>query len=149
VSIDIFHLLSETAEREKRQRREKMLTPIGVKEFFIDGSISINMRTCRGVDCKLCIKVCPTNALFWRAGEVGIIEDLCIYCGACVLSCIVDYCIRVVRKRADGKVESFSTPRDFIILQNCINAKKRFKRVEDLFPTPKDYLSRYKPAMAP
>jgi len=126
-----------------------MLTPIGVKEFFIDGSISINMRTCRGVDCKLCIKVCPTNALFWRAGEVGIIEDLCIYCGACVLSCIVDDCIRVVRKRANGEVESFSTPRDFIMLQNCINAKKRFKRVEDLFPKPKDYLSRYKPAMVP
>ncbi len=126
-----------------------MLTPMGIKEFFADGNISINMRICRGVDCKLCIKVCPTNALFWKVGEVGVIEDLCIYCGACVLSCIVDDCIRVIRKRADGEVESFSTPRDFIMLQHGINAKKRFKRVRDLFPTPEDYLSRYRPAMAP
>jgi Na+-translocating ferredoxin:NAD+ oxidoreductase RNF subunit RnfB len=47
---------------------------------------------------KLCIKACPTNALFWKAGMVGIIEELCIYCGACVLNCIVDDCIKIVRK---------------------------------------------------
>lgn len=145
---DIFQLLLETAERERKQRREKLLVPLGVKEFFVDGSITINKRTCKGVECKLCIKACPTNALFWKTGEVAITEELCIYCGACVLSCIVDNCIKVSRKRADGEVETFSTPRGVTLLQNSINTKKRFERVKSIFPTPQEYLKRYKPSIA-
>lgn len=148
-SSDIFQLLMETAEKEKRQRREELLAPLGVKEFFVDGNIKINKRTCRGVDCRLCIKVCPTNALFWKTGEVGITEELCIYCGACVLSCIVDDCIRVWRKRASGEVERFSTPRDIIVLDSNINAKRRLERVKSIFPTSEEYLKRYKPSMVP
>ncbi|MEM3054196.1 MAG: hypothetical protein QXM52_00620 [Candidatus Bathyarchaeia archaeon] len=148
-SSDIFQLLLETAERERRQRREEFLAPLRVKEFFVDGSITINKRTCKGVECKLCIKACPTNALFWKTGEVGITEELCIYCGACVLSCMVDDCIRVWRKRENGEVESFSTPRGFIVLQNSINAKKRVERAKSIFPTSKEYLKRYKPSMVP
>ncbi|MEM2936996.1 MAG: hypothetical protein QXJ63_00430 [Candidatus Bathyarchaeia archaeon] len=146
---DIFQLLVETSERERKKRREELLAPLGVKEFFVNGSITIDKRTCKGVECKLCIKACPTNALFWKSGEVGITEDLCIYCGACVLSCIVDNCIKVMRKRTNGEVERFSTPRGFIMLQNNINVKKRLERVRDLFPTAKEYLKRYKPSMAP
>jgi ferredoxin len=71
-SLDIFQLLEETTEKEKKRQREELLAPLGIEEFFIEGSISINKRTCQGVECKLCIESCPTNALFWRAGEVGI-----------------------------------------------------------------------------
>jgi len=147
-SSDIFQLLLETAERERKQRREELLAPLGVKEFFVDGNITIDKRTCKGVECKLCIKACPTNALFWKTGEVGITKELCIYCGACVLNCIVDDCIKVLRRRANGEVETFSTPRDVTLLQNSINAKKRLERVKSIFPTLDDYLKRYKPSMA-
>jgi ferredoxin len=142
-AVDIFQILVQTAEKEKKKRREELLAPLGVKEFFVEGSISIDKRTCKGVECKLCVKACPTNALFWRAGEVGIIEELCIYCGACVLSCIVDDCVRIVRKRENGEVESFSKPREFTALQHAIDTKKRYKRVEDVFPRAEDYLKRY------
>jgi Fe-S-cluster-containing dehydrogenase component len=147
-SSDIFSLLVETGEKERRKRREGLLAPLGIKEFFVDGSITIDKRTCRGVECKLCIKACPTNALFWRAtGEVGITEELCIYCGACVLNCIVDNCIRITRKRENGEIEKFSTPRAFTILENAINSKKRQERARAIFPTVEEYLKLYKPQM--
>lgn len=146
---DIFQLLVETAEKEWKQRRTEFLSPLGVKEFFVEGDISINKFTCLGVECKLCIKVCPTNALFWKNGEIDVTKELCIYCGACVLSCMVNNCIRVWRKRENGEVERFSTPRGFIILENNINAKKRIERVKSIFPSPEEYLKRYKPSMAP
>lgn len=142
-SIDVFQLLMETTDKEKKKRREELLAPLGVSEFFVEGKITINKRTCRGLECKLCIKACPTNALFWKTGEVGIIEDLCIYCGACVLSCIVDDCIKVERKRKNGEVESFSKPKDFMALQNSISAKKRLERTRGIFPKPENYLKRY------
>jgi len=142
-SVDIFQLLTETAEKEKKKRREELLAPLAVKEFFVEGSITINKRTCRGVECELCIEACPTNALYWKAGDVGIIGELCIYCGACVLSCIVDNCVKIVRKRETGEVENFSKPRDFTALQHSINAKKRRERIQDVFPKAEDYLKRY------
>jgi NAD-dependent dihydropyrimidine dehydrogenase PreA subunit len=142
-NVDIFQLLTETNGKEKKKKREELLASLGVKEFFIEGKMAINKRTCKGVECKLCIKACPTNALFWKAGEVGIIEELCIYCGACVSNCIVDDCIKVIRKRANGQVESFSKPREFTALQHSIDAKKRFERVRDVFPKVEDYLERY------
>jgi len=143
-SVDIFQLLTETTEKERKKRREELLAPLDIEEFFVDGSITINRRTCKGVECKLCIDVCPTNALFWKAGEVGITEEICVYCGACVLSCIVDDCIKIVRKRQNEEVESFSRPRDFMRLQNRINAEKRFERIEDVFPKPENYIKRYR-----
>ncbi|MEM3725749.1 MAG: hypothetical protein QXK98_02665 [Candidatus Bathyarchaeia archaeon] len=132
-SANIFQLLVETTEKEKQKRREELLAPLGITQFFAKGKITINKRICKGVECKLCIKACPTNALFWKAGEVGITEDLCIYCGACVLNCIVDDCIKVVRERADGETESFSKPRDVVMLQHSINSKKRTQRVDAAF----------------
>lgn len=132
-SVDIFQLLEEATEKEEKRRREDLLAPLGIKEFFVEGSIDINKRTCQGVECKLCVEVCPTHALYWKAGEVGITPELCVYCGACVLSCIVDDCIKIVRRRSTGEVENFSKPRDFVILQHCINSKKRLDRTQDIF----------------
>jgi ferredoxin len=132
----IFDLMNEESESkvdeeaEKRQRRRELLEPTGVKELFKEGKIDINKFTCVGGQCKLCIKACPTNALYWGTGKVGIIEDLCIYCGACVLSCMVDDCIKVERERDNGKVERFSKPGDVIKLAERQNSQKRFERVK-------------------
>jgi Na+-translocating ferredoxin:NAD+ oxidoreductase RNF subunit RnfB len=144
-SVDIFSLLSDNEEKAKKKRREELLASSGVKEFFEEGSISVDKRTCWGLECKLCIKACPTNALYWKAGEIEVVNDLCVYCGACVLSCMVDDCIKITRKREDGKVEKFSKPKDVLKLENKINAKKRYERVREVFPTPEDYCERYKP----
>ena len=143
VSVNIRQLLTEKVEKEKKKRREELLALLGVKEFFVEGRITINKRTCKGVECKLCVEACPTNALFWKAGEVGIGEELCIYCGACVLSCIVNDCIKVERKRVTGEVEKFSKPRDFTALQHGINVKKRRGKIQQVFPKAEDYLKWY------
>jgi ferredoxin len=131
-----FNLMDEDSEcqvdeeAEKRQRRKELLEPTGVKELFKEGKININEFTCVGGQCKLCIKACPTNALYWGTGKVGLTEDLCVYCGACVLNCMVDDCIKVERKRDDGKTERFSKPRDVIMLQERSNSQKRLERVK-------------------
>ena len=131
-----FDLMDEESESqvdeetEKRQRRKELLEPTGVKELFKEGKIDINKFTCVGGQCRLCIKACPTNALYWGTGKVGVIEDLCVYCGACVLNCMVNDCIKVERKRDDGKVERFSKPSDVIKIAERQNSQKRFERVK-------------------
>jgi ferredoxin len=143
-AIDIFGMLSEdsSAEAKKKQAKEH-LKPTAVKQFFKEGSIKINKFTCAGVQCKLCVDACPTNALYWKTGEIGIIEDLCVYCGACVFKCMVDDCIKIERKREDGKVERFSKPNDVIMLNEKIGSKKRFDRVKAIFPTISTYCENY------
>ena len=143
-NLNTFQLLTKTTEEAKNKRREEFLAALGVEEFFVDGSITINKRTCKGVECKLCIEACPTYALFWKVGEVGIVEELCIYCGACVLSCIVNDCIKIERKRVTGEVEKFSKPRDFTALQHGINVKKRRGKIQEDFPKVEDYLKQYR-----
>jgi ferredoxin len=143
-NVDIFNLLSDDKDKAKKKRRQELLASTGVKELFEEGSISINKRTCWGVECKLCVKACPTNALYWKAGEVGIVDDLCVYCGACVLCCMVDDCIKIERKREDGKTERFSKPKDVLKLQEKVNVKKRFDRVRGVFPTHEAYCEKYK-----
>lgn len=142
-SADIFRLLHEASKKRKKRERERLLKLVDVKEFFEEGSTSIDDRTCQGLECELCIKVCPTKALYWLDGKVGIINDLCVYCGACVLNCIVDDCIEVTRKRLDGKVERFSKPRDIILLCQRLNSQRRHSRVKAIFPDAEAYLERY------
>jgi NAD-dependent dihydropyrimidine dehydrogenase PreA subunit len=144
-NVDIFNLLSVDKDKEKKKRRKELLASTGVKDFFEEGKISINKRTCWGLECKLCIEKCPTNALYWKTGEVGIVDDLCVYCGACVLCCMVDNCIKVERKRESGKTERFSKPEEIIKLQDKISAEKRVERVKNIFPTCEAYRERYKP----
>lgn len=123
----------EDSQKEKREKRNRLLDSIGVKQFFEDGRIKINMKTCRGVECELCIKACPTSALYWKAGEIGIEEELCVHCTACVVNCIVDDCIKIKRKRATGEDEEFSKPIEVLELLRNINSKKRRERIESRF----------------
>jgi len=141
--VDIFQLLEEASKEKRREERELLLQSVGVKEFFEEGSIQINTNICDGVECKLCIEICPTNALYWRSGKVGIVEELCVFCAACVLSCIVDDCIRVKRKRPNGEVEEFSTPEEALRLLQSINSRKTCEMVKRLLPTAEAYLERY------
>ena len=142
-SVDIFDMLSDDTEEKKNSQRKELLSSTGVKDLFKQGDISINTRTCWGLECKLCIDKCPTSALFWQSGEVKIIKDLCVYCGACVLCCMVDDCIQVERIRDNGEKEIFSKPQEVIKLEDKISTKKRVERVTDLFPTVERYCEKY------
>jgi NAD-dependent dihydropyrimidine dehydrogenase PreA subunit len=145
-ATNIYDLLlqaSERKEKEKKEKRTELLKSMGVTEYFEGGSVEIDMKTCKGLECNLCVEACPTNTLYWKAGEIGIVEDLCVYCAACVFNCVVDNCIRVRRKRSNGEVEKFSTSRDVLRLLHDINSRKRCARVKSVFPTAEDYLERY------
>ena len=128
--VDIFQLLERASEKRRREKRVQLLQSLGVKEFFEEGSIKIDTNICDGVECKLCIEACPTNALYWGNGKVNVVEELCMFCTACVLNCIVDDCIRVRRKRPNGNVEEFSSPREALMLLHEINARRKRSRVQ-------------------
>jgi Na+-translocating ferredoxin:NAD+ oxidoreductase RNF subunit RnfB len=140
-AIDIFNMLSDTSQQKpdkpaKTQRQELLeATKCKDKDRYPEGTITINKYTCVGVHCKLCIKACPTNALYWTNSGIGVTEDLCLHCEACVLCCMVDDCIKVTRKREDGRTERFSKPKDVAALNSRINAEKRRQRIRDVFPT--------------
>jgi ferredoxin len=143
-NVNAFGLLPEgSADSEKKKNREVLLASTGVKDIFQGGAISINGYTCIGVQCKACIKVCPTNALYWGSGKIEIVEDLCVYCGACVLICQVDDCIKLERIRDNGKIEKVSKPIDVLLLQKKINSNKRVQRVRSVVLKPQDYYAQY------
>jgi len=143
-SMDIYGLLLEASKKQKRARREQLLKSIGVQEFFEEGSIRIDMKTCKGVECKLCIKACPTNALYWKVGEIGITEELCIYCTSCVLNCMVDDCIEVTRRRQNGENERFSKPSDVFSFWERLNTRKRMDAIKMILPDEEAFLKRYR-----
>ncbi len=131
---DIHKILLESNKRKSREKREQLLKSVNVKEFFEEGKISVDMKTCRGAECMFCIKVCPTNALYWKpSGEIGIIEELCVYCTSCVLSCMVDDCIKVDRKRSNGNTEQFRKPFEVLRALEDVNTRNRMKTVKSLF----------------
>ena len=141
--LDIYQLLLEASKKQEKKTKSELLQSIGVKEYFDGGSIRIDMKTCKGIECKLCIEACPTNALYWRAGEIGIVEELCIFCAACVWSCIVDNCINVGRHRSNGESEMFSTPRRVLTVMRNINSRKRIERLKSRFPDMETFLRKY------
>ncbi len=126
--LDMFQLLEAAAAAKQQTQRQQLLASLNVREFFVKGKIQIDQKTCRGVECKLCIDVCPTHALYWASGAVGVEAALCVYCTACVLSCIVDDCIRVQRTRPSGEAEGFSSPQQVYRLLHAANAQKRIER---------------------
>lgn len=141
VGVHIF--IVDSLSDEDKAKRSKSLHSMGVTELFEDGTISIDMPICKGIGCQLCIKACPTRALYWSAwpGEIRIIRELCVFCAACVWICTVDDCIKVRRKRTNGAIERFSNPRAVQKLLCNINLKKRAERVrtrvnsnKELFP---------------
>ena len=142
-SLDIYQLLQEASKKRERERKTRLLQSIGVKEFFEDGNIQIDKNTCKGVECKLCIEACPTNALYWKTGEIGIAEELCVYCAACVWSCVVDNCIQVDRRRPNAGTERFSTQREALMLLHNINSRKRVNRLKSRFPDIEAFLKRH------
>jgi len=145
-SVSTFDLMAENQNTptEKTLRQELLeTTKYKDKDIYPEGTITINKYTCVGVQCKICIKACPTNALYWTNSGIGVTEDLCLHCEACVLCCMVDDCIKVTRKREDGKTEVFSKPKDVITLTNELNTKKRYQRISDVFPSAEDYCKKY------
>lgn len=136
--VDIFSMLEETTQKAEEKPKEKtfreeLLASTKCMDLYPEGTITVNRHTCVGVQCKLCIKACPTNALYWTDNGIGVTEDLCLHCQACVLCCMVDDCIKVTRKREDGKIEAFSKPKDVQTLNHRINSEKRFQRIKDLY----------------
>jgi len=83
-------------------------------------------------------------ALYWKAGEIGVTEDLCVYCTSCVLNCMVDDCIEVMRKRQNGENERFSNPSDIFRLWEGLNTKKRIDTVKMILPDEEAFLKRYR-----
>jgi len=151
-NVDIFDLLSTSEgkasdkkekETSSKTQREELLAGTKAKDLYPEGTITINKYTCVGVQCKLCIKACPTNALYWTNSGIGITEDLCVHCEACVLSCMVDNCIKVTCKREDGKQEQFSNIHDILVLNSKVNAEKRSQRIRDVIPSKDDYCKKY------
>jgi len=143
-SVDIFSLMVKAEEERRRAVREEVLSALGIPEFFTGGSVSIDVGKCYGPQCDLCVKACPTSAIFWRDGCLVVQEELCIYCAACVTNCMVEDCIRVRRVRPDGRVEEFSSVRDVAALQRAIANGKATDMVERLFPSPEDFLARFR-----
>jgi len=143
-SIDIFKALLETSKKQRKAKREQLLKSVGVKEFFEEGGIKIDMKTCKGIECQFCIKVCPTKALYWKVGEIAIVDDLCVYCTSCVLNCMVDGCIQISRIRNNGTVERFKTPAEVLALGENTNTEKRIDTVKKLLPDEEAYLQRYR-----
>jgi len=131
--VDIFHLLLEASKKQERVERTQLLQSIGIEENFVEGSVRINWKTCRGVECRLCIDACPTSALYWREGEVSIAKELCIFCVGCVGVCLVDDCIQVSRKRPSEEIERFSNARDVLMLLHTINSRKAVERTKSRF----------------
>ena len=141
--VDIFALMVREEEKRRRAVREEVLSALGIPEFFSSGSVRIDAGKCYGPQCDLCVKACPTSAIFWREGRLIVQEELCIYCTACVANCMVEGCIRVRRVRPDGRVEEFSSVRDVAALQRAIAGEKATDMVGRLFPSPEEYLARF------
>jgi len=70
----------------------------------IEGELSFHhMEKCDPVGCVVCYKICPTDALYSpkkSAEKIILKEELCIYCGACEVTC-PESLIRVKRTKVN------------------------------------------------
>jgi len=132
--VNIFEPLLEDPKGQENKERTQLLQSIGIEENFVDGNIEINWKTCRGVECRLCIDSCPTHALYWSEGEVCIASELCVFCVACVGVCLVDGCIRVSRERPSGEIENFSNAREVLMTLRKIASTKVVERTRTRAP---------------
>ncbi|MFH0897110.1 MAG: 4Fe-4S dicluster domain-containing protein [Candidatus Bathyarchaeota archaeon] len=130
---EIYEILLESEKIRKKKLRAEFLRAVGVSDqYFEEGNIKIDSSTCKGTECKLCVKACPTNALYWNEGKVKIEKDICIYCSACVLSCMVDNCIVIARKRKSGEIEKFGTPREVALLMDRRIVQRRGETLKSI-----------------
>jgi len=141
--VDIFSMMVEEEEKRRRALREEVLGTLGIQDIFVKGSVSVDMRKCYGRECDMCVKACPTRAIFWRDNELVIQEEICIFCTACVANCMVEGCIRVRRVRPDGTVEEYSSVREVAVLLRSISGRKALEAVEAVFPSTSDFLQRF------
>jgi len=129
---DIYSLLLK-GQKKPRVNGAEILRSMGITQlYFEEGSLEIDMSKCVGVECKLCVKACPTYALYWDEAKVKLEEDLCIYCSACVFNCIVDNCMVLTRRGGDGKVSKFGTSRGAALVNNSTASQKRKKAMSEL-----------------
>lgn len=49
--------------------------------------------------CRVCVDICPTDALVMQEGHLVLDERFCLYCGACQQVCPVEGAILVERRR--------------------------------------------------
>ena len=84
---NIYDLLLQASEKEKKEKRAELLKSMGVKEYFEEGSMEIDMRTCKGIECNLCVKTCPTFSIDEEGVKKGKPKITCAKCGKCVDTC--------------------------------------------------------------
>lgn len=56
----------------------------------IKGGLTVSWVKENCISCGVCIKICRTNALSFKDGDIVLEPDKCNYCGRCVKSCPTD-----------------------------------------------------------
>ena len=119
-------------EKQHALFRHKYLG-LGIVDVFLEGHLLIDMKLCKREECsRPCTEVCSTNALHWSRNEkIMILSELCMHCGACVLVCEVENCMKLTRKRSCGKIETLSSSKQVLTLHRNASTIKRRHRVKD------------------
>ena len=134
-----MYVVDSRKEQEKRSPkkqnallRHKYLS-MAIVDIFLEGYLLIDMKLCKREECsKPCIEVCSTNALHWSKDGMVIFSELCMHCGACVLACEVENCMKITRKRSCGKVETLSSPKQVLTVHRNASTEKRRQRVKSM-----------------
>jgi len=70
-------------------KHEKIFNPSKARLTVIcrynKGSITVRGHIC--IQCKICMKICPTDAIEFTDGHMTLDEDKCIACGECATKC--------------------------------------------------------------